>query len=43
MDVVHAMAQEVLEKGTIYQSEVEAIFAPLREKYQGKTLDLNLD
>ena len=43
MDVVHAMAQEVLEKGTIYQSEVESIFAPLREKYQGKTLDLNLD
>lgn len=43
MDVVHAMAKEVIEKGTIYQDEVERIFAPLREKYQGKSLDLNLE
>lgn len=40
--IVHQMSQIVFEKGTIYQDEIEALFAPLREKYQDKKLDLEL-
>lgn len=43
IDLVHKMSQVVLEKGTIYQDEIDEIFAPLRAKYQNKPLDLNLD
>lgn len=42
-ELIHAMAKAVVEKGTIYDDEIEEVFGVLKNEYEGKKLELNLE